>query len=701
MTEKNITQIMERKVKALREELEVHNYNYYVLDDPTIPDIEYDKMFMELQEIETRYPQFVSPTSPTQRVGGKALDAFETFRHENPMLSINNGFEESDVEDFEGRAHDSLGANASEEGEEVEYSAEPKFDGLALSNVYIDGMFISGATRGDGEIGENVTENVKTIRNLPLDIRAACKRIGIPVPHRLEVRGEVLMQRKDFIALNEKQRLDGNKEFKNPRNAAAGSLRQLDSKIAASRNLSFFSYALGGCEGFDKGVSHTDSMELIRKLGFPVSDMGVKTYGRAGLLEYFNDIGKKRDSLPFDIDGVVYKVNRYDLQEQWGFVSRAPRWALAHKFPAQEVLTTVLSIDVQVGRTGAITPVARLAPVLVAGVMVSNATLHNLDEVNRKDIRVGDTVIVRRAGDVIPEVVSRILEKRKPDSVPFQMPSCCPDCSSELVRIEGEAATRCSGGITCGSQLKGALEHFVHRRAMDLDGVGTSNIEKAVDMGKIKNPADLYRMTVEDWLTLPRMGEKSAKKIVANIEASKNRPLAKFVFALGIRNVGESTSKELVRHFKTLSNLMDASYDELLAVDDVGPTTAESIRSFFKNTRNKDVVQSLCDLGVAPKEIVESVEDETAEEKPLTGKTFVMTGALPTLTRDQAKDLIELHGGTVVGSASKKTSYALVGAAPGSTLQKAMAASVPIISEEDLLNLINPSLTKKSGMKIG
>lgn len=660
------------RLQVLKQELEQHSYSYYVLDNPTIPDAEYDKLFRELQEIEAAHPESISPDSPTQRVGGSPLSAFEQVTHELPMLSLSNGYNDEDIVAFDHRIQETLDTL-----QPVEYVAELKFDGLAISLRYENGILVQAATRGDGTTGENVTANVRTIRAIPLRLK------GKHIPRVLEVRGEVLMFKDDFKKLNQRQRDADAKEFANPRNAAAGSLRQLDSKITAQRTLHFFSYGIGVLEGHDMPVSHSELLAWYQTMGLPVCEEKIVVKGAQSLLDFYHHIQEKRPQLPYEIDGVVYKVNRFDLQKQIGFVARAPRFALAHKFPAQEALTIVKDITVQVGRTGAITPVARLKPVFVGGVMVSNATLHNEDEVRRKDIRIGDTVIVRRAADVIPEVVSYVPEKRNSDVKAFVMPTTCPVCDSPIVRLEGEAIARCSGGWTkCAAQKKGGLEHFVSRRAMDIDGVGEQLIEQLVDKEIVHNAVDLYRLDKATLANLDRMAEKSAQNILDALEKSKSTTFARFIYALGIRHVGEATAKDLARHFGNLEHLINASYESLLAVDDIGPVGAQALRQFFKDPVNIDLLHQLQQVGIHWDEVAHSQKNQI-----LQGQTFVLTGTLPSLSRDQAKQMIEALGGKVAGSVSKKTSYVVVGAEAGSKLEKATELGIPLLDEDALKQL--------------
>lgn len=665
----------------LRAELERHNHAYYVLDAPTIPDAEYDQLFRELQGLEAEYPELLTADSPTQRVGAAPLKEFPPRRHGVPMLSLNNAFDPEEVEAFDKRVRDGLETIAA-----VDYAVEPKFDGLAISLTYENGLFTCGATRGDGLTGEEVTPNLRTLRGIPLRLQ------GEGWPALIEVRGEVLMFKADFAELNARQRQRGDKEFANPRNAAAGSLRQLDSKITAGRPLSFFAYGVGaGADGLAVRT-HGELMDRLAVWGFPVAEERRVVQGACGLLGYFAEIGEKRPGLPYDIDGVVYKVNRLDWQAQLGFVSRAPRFAIAHKFPAEEALTEVLGIDVQVGRTGAITPVARLKPVFVGGVTVTNATLHNEDEVRRKDIRVGDTVIVRRAGDVIPEVVAIVPEKRptrdlfggEPLHPPFELPKNCPECGSTVARGEDEAIARCTGGLYCPAQRKQALWHFAARRAMDIEGLGDKIVDQLVDAGLVHSPADLYGLSVETLAGLERMGEKSAQNLVAAIDQSRQTTLARFIFALGIRNVGEATARDLAKHFGGLDALLAADTATLQTVPDVGPIVAASIVAFFNESHNREIIARLLAAGL------QWTEGEPADAGPklLAGKTLVLTGTLPTLKRDDAKAMIEAAGGKVAGSVSKKTDYVVAGEEAGSKLEKALELGVPVIDEAELLKLL-------------
>lgn len=679
------TPAAEERAAWLHAEIERHNHAYYVLDAPTIPDAEYDRLFRELQALEAEFHELRTPDSPTLRVGAPPLKEFASVTHGVPMLSLNNAFDETEVAAFNARVREGIElANG-----EVDYAVEPKFDGLAISLTYREGVFVRGATRGDGATGEEVTANLRTIRAIPLRLA------GEGWPAELEVRGEVLMLRAEFERLNERQREKNEKEFANPRNAAAGSLRQLDSRITAGRPLTFFAYGVGLGAGSIRATTQDEVMQALAGWGFPVTAEQRVVCGVAGLMAYFSEIGARRKDLPFDIDGVVYKVNRLAWQDQLGFVSRAPRWALAHKFPAEEATTEVLAIDVQVGRTGAITPVARLQPVFVGGVTVTNATLHNEDEVRRKDVRVGDTVIVRRAGDVIPEVVAVVPEQRpmrpgrdlfelEPVHPPFALPAVCPECGSAVEKPADEAIARCSGGLYCPAQRKQALWHFASRRAMDIEGLGDKLIEQLVDAGLVQTLADLYRLDLPTLAGLERMGEKSAQNLLAAIEASKNSSFARFIYALGIRNVGEATARDLARHFGTLEKLLAADEAALQEVPEVGPVVAASVVAFLNEPHNRGVIEALQAAGVHWSE----AEPESAGLCPLAGKTFVLTGTLPTLKRDDAKALIEAAGGKVSGSVSKNTDYVVAGEEAGSKLEKAQELGVSVIDEGQLRALL-------------
>jgi DNA ligase (NAD+) len=658
------------RARTLRETLALHNYQYHVLDEPTISDAQYDALFRELQQLETQYPELLTPDSPTQRVGAHARLGFTQVTHRVPMLSLNNGFLSSDIEAFDRRAREALGVST------VEYACEPKFDGLAVSLMYEKGLLVQGSTRGDGETGEEVTANLRTLHTIPLRLP-----IKNP-PERLEVRGEVLMQKADFEALNVAQKARGEKIFVNPRNAAAGTLRQLDPALTARRPLSFFAYGVGALEGFELPATHGALMGQLAALHFPVAAECALVSGAEGLLAYFECIQNARSALPYDIDGVVYKVNNFTQQAVLGFVSRAPRFALAHKFPAEEALTEILDIDVQVGRTGTMTPVARLKPVFVGGVTVTNATLHNEDEVRRKDVHIGDTVWVRRAGDVIPEVVSVELGQRPAHARAFVMPAHCPVCGSAVTREEGEAASRCSGGLFCPAQRKEALLHFAHRRAMDIEGLGDKRVDQLVDGGWVHSSADLFGLTMEQLSKMPLMGEKSAENLKAAIDRSRTTTLPRFIFALGIRNVGEATARDLARQFGDLAPLMSASIDDLLQVSDVGPVVAQSIHDFFAERHNRDVILRLQQQGV------HWPVHEASGAQPLSGKTFVLTGTLPHLSRDEARARIEAAGGKVMGSVSAKTHYLVAGSEAGSKLERAQTLGVTVLDEAQLLLLL-------------
>jgi DNA ligase (NAD+) len=654
---------IEKKIQKLRESIERHNRLYYAEDAPEITDAEYDRLFRELQALEAEHPKLRSADSPTQRVGAAPLAEFGEVRHRTPMLSISNAFDEDGVRAFDKRVRENL------EVEEVEYAVEPKFDGLAVSLTYRDGVLSQGATRGDGTTGEDVTANLRTVRSIPLKIKG----------ENLEVRGEVLMYRSDFDALNERQREAGQKEYVNPRNAAAGAIRQLDSRITASRRLRFFAYAVVSEPG---SQTHSQALDRLKKLGFPVCAERDVVRGVDGLLGYYAKIGRMREKLPYAIDGVVYKVNRLDWQERLGFVSRAPRFALAHKYPAEEQSTEVLGIEVQVGRTGALTPVARLKPVFVGGVTVTNATLHNESELRRKDVRIGDTVVVRRAGDVIPEVVSVRADQRPPDAKIFQFPDKCPVCGSAVVKSEDEAVHRCSGGLYCPAQRKQALLHFASRRAMNIEGLGERLVDQLVDKHMVRSPSDLYGLSVSQLQDLERMGEKSAANLVAELERSRNTTLERLIYALGIRNVGESTARDLARHFGDLEPLTGASEEELLQVPDVGPVVARSIRQFFDEPHNGQVIRELVRAGVTWPKVA-------PVRRPATQvKSFVLTGTLSSMSRDEARAAIEAKGHKVAGSVSKKTDFVVAGEDAGSKLDRARALGVRVLAEKEFLEML-------------
>ena len=656
----------------LQRELARLEHAYYVLDQPLVPDAEYDRLYRELLDLEAQHPDWVTPDSLSQRVGGAPLKEFMEVRHSVPMLSLNNAFEESELIGFDRRCREGLGLD------HVEYACELKFDGLAISLRYENGVLVQAATRGDGASGEDVTSNIRTIRAIPLRLQ------GPNLPNVIEVRGEVFMHRADFEAMNKTAAKSGEKEFANPRNAAAGSLRQLDSKVTAKRPLSFFAYGLGALEPSQWLPStHSELLNLYEALGLPVCRERTVVSSLDGLMKFYAGIAAKREQLPYEIDGVVYKVNSFAEQQQLGYVSRAPRFAIAHKYPAQEEITTVLGIDVQVGRTGAITPVARLAPVLVGGVTVTNATLHNEDEVRRKDVRIGDTVVVRRAGDVIPEIVSVVLDRRPSNTQVFVMPTHCPVCESHIERLSDEAVARCSGGLFCAAQRKQALLHFAQRRAMDIEGLGDKIVDQMVDLNLVRTPADLYRLGFAALVNMERMGEKSADNLLQSISQSKKTTLARFIFGLGIRHVGESTAKDLAKHFGGIHALMDAPMDELLMVNDVGPVVADSIVSFMSEPHNREVIEQLLASGI------EFQNEGRTTTVDLSGKTFVLTGTLPTLSRDQAKELLEAAGAKVAGSVSQKTSFVVAGSEAGSKLDKATELGIPILDEVALLKLLS------------
>ena len=662
----------QQRASALREQLNHHNYLYYVLDNPEVPDAEYDRLLRELQALEEKHPELLTADSPTQRVGAAPLKAFNEVAHEVPMLSLNNCFNEQELADFDRRVREGL------EKDNIEYVAEPKLDGLAISLLYEKGVLVRGATRGDGSKGEDVTQNIRTIDTIPLRLQ------GKDYPERIEVRGEVIMTKAGFVKLNERQSMNNDKTFANPRNAAAGSLRQLDSRITATRPLEFYCYGVGiSTQALPD--CHSKVLQQLKTWGFRLNPEVKVVQGMQACLDYYNSIQIKRDALDYDIDGVVYKVDRISDQEILGFVSRAPRWAIAYKFPAQEEMTILNGIDVQVGRTGALTPVARLEPVFVGGVTVTNATLHNQDEIDRKDVRIGDTVIVRRAGDVIPEVVGAVISKRPRGARKFKMPNKCPVCGSEVVRLENESVARCSGGLYCGAQQKEAIKHFASRKAMDIDGLGDKLVEQLVDEGLIHNVADLYVLKVEQLSKLERMAEKSAQNLIDALEKSKATTLERFIFALGIRQVGETTARTLAFHYGSVESLMKAKAVDLLEVDDVGPIVAESIETFFQQRHNDEVIDKLIAAGIHWPAIQKS--DEAA--LTLAGKTFVVTGTLSSMGRNEAKAALLARGAKVAGSVSRKTDYVVVGADPGSKADKAEALGVTMLDEDAFLGMLD------------
>ena len=658
------------QIESLREQIRHHNYLYHVLDAPEIPDIEYDRLVRQLEALENEHPELVTPNSPTQRVGARPIEAFGTVEHRLPMLSLGNAFSEDEVRDFHRRVVGRL--ELADDGKKLAYAAEPKLDGAAVSLLYVNGMLQQGATRGDGRRGEDITHNVRTIDAVPL------KLIGDDYPETLEVRGEVFMPKAGFEAYNKRARETGDKTFVNPRNAAAGSLRQLDPKLTAERPLDIYVYAVGIVEGLEMPDSHNEVLDQLQAWGLKTCPERSVVKGIDGCLAYYEELGARRESLSYEIDGVVYKVDSRAGQRELGFVSRAPRWALAHKFPAQEEMTVLKGVEFQVGRTGALTPVARLEPIFVGGVTVSNATLHNMDEVNRKDIRIGDTVIVRRAGDVIPEVVSVIESRRPKGARKVKLPAKCPVCDSAVIREEGEAVARCTGGLYCSAQRVEALKHFVSRRAMDIDGLGAKLIEQLVNTGRIQTPADIYSLAKEEVASLERMGEKSAQNLVDAIEQSKETTLARFLYSLGIREVGEATAASVAAHFGELGGIIAASEADLETVPDVGPVVASRVRAFFAEEHNREVIARLKKAGVHWKE---TAPQPAPKDGPLVGKVFVLTGTLASMTRDEAKDRIQALGGKVTGSVSKKTDFVIYGDKAGSKLKKAQDLEVETLDE--------------------
>lgn len=680
--------------KLLSSEIEDLNHSYYVLADPKVPDAEYDKIFANLLTIEKNYPELATPQSPTQRVGAKVESGLKSVEHAEPMLSLGNSFSDDETQRFDSRMSELGGISKN-----MEYAVEPKFDGLAISIVYENGILVQAATRGDGFVGEDVTANIRTIPTIPLDIRNKIKDGNIP--ERLEVRGEVLMNKDQFKKVNTVQLSRGEKEFVNPRNAAAGSLRQLDPKITSERKLTFFPYAIGKCDGIPRFKRHSEAMDWLLELGFNVSDLRRVVSGTSGLSSYYKEIGKKRDSLPFEIDGVVYKVNDYNMQKKIGFVSRSPRFAIAYKFPPEEVLTSVEEITVQVGRTGAITPVAKLKPVFVGGVTVSNASLHNKDEIDRKDVRVGDMVFVRRAGDVIPEIVKVAKEKRKEELKKFIMPTSCPVCGNVIIKQEGEAVARCSGGWLCQAQFKEALVHFGSRLAMDIEGLGDKNVDLLVDSNLVLSFDDLYKLDEEVLKKLPRFGARSANNLLNSINTSKDKELGKFIYALGIRHVGESTAKSLARSFGSWESfwttIKSRDKERLLEIQDLGPSTMESLIA-FANNNNQKIINKLFSLGVSPKNN-EKVNINSSNTN-ISNKTFVLTGALSSFSRKEAANLIESNGGKISSSVSKKTDYIVAGENSGSKLEKAIGLGVSILDEDKLSEMLSIAKEDKNRPKI-
>ena len=663
------------EIHSLREEINLHNYRYHVLDDPRITDQAYDRLYRSLQQIEQQYPELVSEQSPTQRVGSAPATQFESVRHEIPMLSLDNAFDDDEMRAFEKRLADRV-VNT---GVALTFTAEPKLDGLAISLLYEQGKLIRAATRGDGKTGEDITANARTLPTIPLELNTENSTGTI------EVRGEVFMDHAGFKALNDYQAKNQGKIFANPRNAAAGSLRLLDSRITASRPLIFCSYAIGRADGNDLPQGQYERMQYLRFIGFPISPYIERVEGAQGCIHYYQNILSQRDSLPFDIDGVVFKLDDIQQQQQAGFVSKAPRWAVAYKFPAQEVMTRLLDVDFQVGRTGALTPVARLEPVAVAGVMVSNATLHNMDEIERKDIRIGDVVIVRRAGDVIPEVVSPVVRERKQGLPRPQMPQHCPVCDSEVVKTEGQAAFRCSGGLICAAQRKEAIKHFASRKAMDIEGLGDKLVEQMVELALIQSIGDLYHLELAQVVGLDRMAEKSANNLLQSLEVSKATTLGRFIFALGIREVGEATAEALASYFRNIDNLIAADIDLLQQVEDVGPVVAANVVQFFSQTQNLEIVRDLIKQGIHWPKID---TPRASEVLPLQGKTYVITGTLEGLSRDQAAAQLKVRGAKVSSSVSARTSAVIAGEKPGSKVGKAQALGVEVLDQRQFESLL-------------
>ena len=662
-----------RQYQHLVEELNKHNHRYYVLDDPSVPDIEYDRQLRELQSIEGLYREIIALDSPSQRVGGAALSSFSQIKHALPMLSLDNAFTDTELQEFERRLKDRLNSSA-----DIEYVCEPKLDGAAVSLLYRDGALIYGATRGDGSVGEDITANVRTIKSVPLKLH------GDNIPATLEVRGEIYLPLSGFDALNAAAVLSGDKTFVNPRNAAAGSLRQLDSKITASRPLEMCAYSVGQYLADRVPETHEDMLSALRGWGFKINDHVETVKGIAACENYYQRLAERRQILPYDIDGIVYKVNSLQLQERLGFVAKAPRWAIARKFPAQEEMTQLIDVEFQVGRTGAITPVARLEPVFVGGVTVSNATLHNGDEINRLGVRIGDTVIIRRAGDVIPQIAKVVLDKRPQNALPVVFPERCPVCQSAVRRTEGEAVARCSGGLFCGAQIKEAIKHFASRKAMDIDGLGDRLVELMVDESVIFSVADLYDLNVDKLVKLERMAEKSASNLIGAIAVSKKTTLAKFLYALGIREVGEATAHTLANNFGSIELIGKASADELLEIDDVGPIVARYIVNFFQNPDNLSIIQALRDAGVK----WEDIDLSSLEDQPLKGQIWVLTGGMEIMSRAEAKDRLQALGAKVASSVSAKTTQVVAGPGAGSKLTKAKTLDIAVMNEQQFVNFL-------------
>lgn len=665
--------------ERLKDELNQHNHSYYVLDDPSIPDSEYDRQMRLLQDLEAQYPSLKTADSPTQRVGGEALSSFAQVRHDVPMLSLDNAFSAAELVDFDRKVKDRLNYSAQKESSEIEFACEPKLDGAAVSLLYRDGLLVRGATRGDGTVGEDITANVRTINSIPI------KLVGDNIPSLLEVRGEIYLPRAGFDALNAKAIAAGEKAFVNPRNAAAGSLRQLDSKITASRPLEMCAYSVGQFEADITPDTHLNMLKALGRWGFKINQHVEVVLGIAACEDYYQRMAERRDNLAYDIDGIVYKVNDLKLQERLGFVAKAPRWAIARKFPAQEEMTKLLDVEFQVGRTGAVTPVARLEPVFVGGVTVSNATLHNGDEIKRLGICIGDTVIIRRAGDVIPKIAKVVLEKRPAHAQEIVFPDRCPVCESSVKRTEGEAVARCSGGLFCGAQIKQAIKHFASRKAMDIDGLGDKLVDLLVDKNVIFSVADLYDLKAEQLIGLERLAEKSATNLVAAIDASKKTTLAKFFFSLGIREVGETTGQTLANNFGSLDAVIQADAETLLEVDDIGPIVARHIVNFFRNPDNLSIIQALREAGVQWPDI-----DQNAQaSQPLKGQTWVLTGGMEVMSRAEAKDRLQDLGAKVAGSVSAKTSQVVAGPGAGSKLTKAQKLEVPVMDEAEFIEFLS------------
>ena len=669
-----ISEEVVQRCQRLKDDLNQHNHAYYVLDDPSIPDSEYDRLMRELQAIEQEFPQLLTADSPSQRVGGVALDSFSQVVHAVPMLSLDNAFSDTEMVDFDRRIKERINLSASQQ---MTYACEPKLDGVAVSVLYKNGVLERAATRGDGSVGEDITANVRTIKSIPLRLQ------GDKLPNILEVRGEIYMPKDGFNRLNQKAKQAGEKPFVNPRNAAAGSLRQLDSKITATRPLEMCAYSVGQFEGGDKPNSHFQMLQMLGKLGFKINQHIKQVEGIDACEDYYQYLASIRDQLDYDIDGIVYKVNAFNLQERLGFVAKAPRWAIARKFPAQEEMTRLLDVEFQVGRTGAVTPVARLEPVFVGGVTVGNATLHNADEINRLGVCIGDTVIVRRAGDVIPQIVKAVVEKRPQGAQPIVFPERCPVCQSAVKRAEGEAVARCTGGLFCGAQTKEAIKHYASRKAMDIDGLGDKLVDALVDNDLIYSVADLYDLKLEGLVNLERMAQKSAENLLKSIEISKQTTLPKFLYSLGIREVGEATAQTLANNFGTLDAVIAASMDQLLEIDDIGPIVARHIVDFFNNPDNLPIVEAIIAAGVQWKDI-----DQSADSLPLKGQTWVLTGTLETMSRAEAKDKLQQFGAKVAGSVSAKTYAVVAGPGAGSKLKKAQALDIQVLTEQSLIEFL-------------